>query len=107
MDYDNLNEDITRKMFKGKRLMASQELPIFKLQRKLNNYKLGNKGQQFKINYTSIRNIELIGEDYATCITVDNDDKLFLTTILNIFLPKKRCCSLASIFKKLNFFFNS
>jgi hypothetical protein len=56
------------------------ELPIFKLKRKLDNYKIGNKGKQFKINYTSIRNIELIGEDYATCITVDNKDKLFLTT---------------------------
>lgn len=56
------------------------ELPIFKLKRKLNNYKLGNKGKQFKINYTSIRNIKLIGEDNATCITVDNKDELFLTT---------------------------
>lgn len=56
------------------------EEPIFKLQRKLDNYKIGNKGKQSKINYTTIRNIELIGEDYATCITVDNRDKLFLTT---------------------------
>ena len=56
------------------------EEPIFKLQRKLNNYKIGNKGKQSKINYTTIKNIELIGEDYATCITVDNNDKLFLTT---------------------------
>ena len=56
------------------------ELPIFKLERKLNNYKIGNKGKQFKINYTSIREISLIGEDFATCITVDNYDKLFLTT---------------------------
>ena len=56
------------------------EEPIFKLQRKLSKYKIGNKGKQSKINYTTIRNIELIGEDYATCITVDNKDKLFLTT---------------------------
>ena len=56
------------------------ELPIFKLERKLKNYKIGNKGKQFKINYTSIRDISLVGEDYATCITVDNSDKLFLTT---------------------------
>jgi len=56
------------------------ELPIFKLERKLKNYRIGNKGKQFKINYTSIREISLMGEDYATCITVDNKDKLFLTT---------------------------
>ena len=56
------------------------EEPIFKLQRKLDRYRIGNKGKQSKINYTTIRSIELIGEDYATCITVDNEDKLFLTT---------------------------
>lgn len=56
------------------------EEPIFKLQRKLNNYKIGNKGKQSKIFWTTIRSIELVEEDYATCITVDNEDKLFLTT---------------------------
>lgn len=56
------------------------ELPIFKLERKLKNYKIGNKRKQFKIHYTSIRDVSLVGEDYATCITVDNEDKLFLTT---------------------------
>lgn len=56
------------------------ELPIFKLKRKLDNYKIGNKRKQFKIKYTSIRDISLVGEDYSTCITVSNNDKLFLTT---------------------------
>ena len=56
------------------------ELPIFRLERKLNRIQYGNKGKQSKIHWTTIKNIELIEEDYATCITVDNNDKLFLTT---------------------------
>lgn len=56
------------------------ELPIFKLKRKLENIVIGNKGKQSKIHWTTIRNIELYGEDFATCITVDNKDGLFLTT---------------------------
>ena len=56
------------------------EQDVFRLPRKLNNFKKGNKGKQSKINYTTIRNIELVEDDYATCITVDNHDKLFLTT---------------------------
>jgi len=55
------------------------ELPIFRLTRKLNKCVKNNKGRQSKINKTSIVNIELIGKDYATCITVDNKDHLFLT----------------------------
>jgi hypothetical protein len=64
----------------GWRFTLFTELLIFKLERKLKNYKTGNKGKQSKIHYTSIRDISLVGEDYATCITVDNEDKLFLTT---------------------------
>lgn len=64
----------------GWRFTLFTEIPIFKLKRKLANYKIGNPGKQFKINYTSIRDISLVDEDYATCITVDNEDKLFLTT---------------------------
>ena len=56
------------------------EQKIFRLPRKLANFKHGNKGKQAKIFWTTIRNIELVEEDYATCITVDNNDKLFLTT---------------------------
>lgn len=56
------------------------EEKIFRLSRKLANFKLGNKGKQSKIFWTTIRNIELVESDYATCITVDNEDKLFLTT---------------------------
>jgi hypothetical protein len=56
------------------------EKKIFRLSRKLANIKFGNKGKQAKMSWTTIRNIELVGEDYATCITVDNEDKLFLTT---------------------------
>lgn len=56
------------------------EAPIFRLERKLSRIKYNNKGKQSKINWTTIRNIELIGEEDSTCITVDNKDKLFLTT---------------------------
>ncbi len=56
------------------------EEPIFRLERKLSRIKHKNKGKQSKINWTTIRNIELIGEEESTCITVDNEDKLFLTT---------------------------
>lgn len=56
------------------------EEPIFRLERKLSRIKYNNKGKQSKINWTTIRNIELIGEEESTCITVDNEDKLFLTT---------------------------
>jgi hypothetical protein len=86
----SLGVNLTRKEFisklygkecgKGWVFTIFTELPIFRLKRKLDNYKIGNKRKQFKINYTSIRNIELVGEDYSTCITVDNEDQLFLTT---------------------------
>jgi hypothetical protein len=56
------------------------EKKIFRLSRKLANIKFGNKGKQAKMSWTTIRNIELVEEDYATCITVNNEDKLFLTT---------------------------
>lgn len=56
------------------------ELPVFRLKRKLNNIRIGNKRKQFKINYTTIRNIELADFAESTCIMVDNESKLFLTT---------------------------
>ena len=65
---------------KGWRFNLFTELPIARLPRKVNNLKIGNKGKQSKINYTTIRDISLVGEDFATCITVDNEDRLFLTT---------------------------
>ena len=65
---------------KGWKFTLYTELPIFKLTRKLNNIRKGIKGKQFKINYTSIRNIELGDSAESTCIMVDNDSKLFLTT---------------------------
>ena len=67
-------------MGKGWRFTLYTELPIFRLSRKLSNMKIGNLGKQSKIHWTSIRSIEYVFDDYATCITVDNDDKLFLTT---------------------------
>ena len=56
------------------------EKPIFRLKRKLEKIKLGNKNKQSKINWTTIRSIEVDELSESTCITVDNEDKLFLTT---------------------------
>lgn len=56
------------------------EEKIFRLQRKLDKYRVGNIGKQSKINWATIRDIKLVEEGEATCITVDNEDKLFLTT---------------------------
>lgn len=47
--------------------------PVFKLKRKLE--RIGT----YRGDKTSIVNIEYYGKEKATCITVDNDDKLFLT----------------------------
>jgi len=55
------------------------ELPICRLKRKLERQKLCLKGKQPKINKVAIVDIKKVESDYATCITVDNNDKLFLT----------------------------
>jgi hypothetical protein len=51
-------------------------LPVFRLSRKLSRIKLHTTPKSIK---TSIVDIRYIGRDFATCITVDNDDHLFLT----------------------------
>jgi len=55
-------------------------LPIFRLERKLANYNTNKKtrGRAFETK-TAIVDIQAIGEDYATCIRVDNENHLFLT----------------------------
>jgi hypothetical protein len=73
--------------YKGKKVKGKEctrftlftELPIFKLKRKLNNMVIGNKGKQSKITKTAIRNIEYVFDDEATCISVDNEQCLYLT----------------------------
>lgn len=57
------------------------DLPVFKVKRKLKNYNktLNKKSKSYK-TMTSIVSIEPTLTDYATCIRVDNEDSLFLTT---------------------------
>ena len=50
----------------------------FKLTRKIERFKI-SKGDWSKINKTKIINIEKVRQNYATCITVANKEKLFLT----------------------------
>jgi len=65
---------------KGWRFTLYTELPIFKLTRKAELIKVNVEGKQFKINWTTIKNIERVDDSEATCIMVDNSDSLFLTT---------------------------
>lgn len=54
-------------------------LPLFRLPRKLANYKPKQaRGKNYE-NLISIVSIEKVDEDFATCIQVDNEDHLFLT----------------------------
>lgn len=60
------------------------DLPIFRLKRKLGNYKkiVEGKNSKKKIAYkerVTIKNIESVGTNQVYCIKVDNDSKLFLT----------------------------
>ena len=55
------------------------ELPVFKLKRKLCRVQKGKKGFQSKINKTAIVDIQYVFDAHTTCISVDNDQKLFLT----------------------------
>lgn len=57
------------------RFVLFTSLPIFKLKRKLNNIKSIPKYE----NRITITNIEYAYDDFATCITVDNNSHLFLT----------------------------
>jgi len=50
----------------------------FKLSRKIERFKF-SKGDLSKINKTRIVNIQKVRKNLATCITVANEDKLFLT----------------------------
>ena len=58
-------------------------IPLFKIPYKLENQfkktKKENEKQRTFRNFNSIVNVEKIEDDYATCIRVDNQDKLFLT----------------------------
>lgn len=73
--------------YKGKRVNGKEaikftlftRLPIFKLKRKLSNMKLDNNNMLSRIEKTAIVSIDYVFDDYATCITVDNDDSLYLT----------------------------
>lgn len=56
------------------RLFIKTDKPIFKLSRKLNKLK-----PRIRSTFTSITKIEYLTNHLATCITVDNEDKMFLT----------------------------
>jgi len=71
--YKKNNERINCK--KRWRFTLFTDLPVFKLSRKLNNIKCKSKYQE----RVAIVGIEYLKDDYATCITVDNDSHLFLT----------------------------
>lgn len=58
-------------------VLLQTDLPVFRLKRKLNKIIKRLHGNP---TYSSIINIEEWGEDYATCIRVDNEDSTFLTT---------------------------
>lgn len=53
---------------------------IFNLERKQSKIVKLSKCSQSKLNKAYITNIEYYGQDYSTCIKVDNPDSLFLTT---------------------------
>lgn len=53
---------------------------VFNLDRKLSRISSTNVRNYSKRNRTAIINIEYYGKDEATCIRVDNEDSLFLTT---------------------------
>lgn len=55
------------------------ELPIFRLTRKLNNIKLNDPKRIPKITKSAITSIEYVYDSETTCISVDNDQRLFLT----------------------------
>lgn len=55
--------------------------PVFKLTRKLKRLpKVKTKGRVFRENHSAIVNITKVEKGKATCIRVDNKDKLFITT---------------------------
>lgn len=56
------------------RVFIRTSLPIFSLSRKLSRIK-----NRKRTNNVAIKSIEKIDMDYATCIMVDNEDKLFLS----------------------------
>ena len=60
------------------RLYTNKE--IFKLDRKKERITADNARNRSKRERTAIINIEYYGKDNATCIRVDNNDSLFLTT---------------------------
>lgn len=61
------------------RVYLRTDLPVFKLKRKLDKILKRKRN-----NRVAIVDIKLLFSDEATCITVDNEDKLFLT---NDFIP--------------------
>jgi len=61
------------------RITFSTKLPVFRLQRKLNNIRL-IKSQLSRTEHRFIINIKLISSIPMRCITVDSDSHLFLTT---------------------------
>lgn len=65
------------------KLSIRTSIPIFKLQRKLDNYKITeNLKKKSYETMTSIVSIERMEDDYSTCIKVDNQNSLFLTNDL-------------------------
>lgn len=53
---------------------------VFKLSRKKSRVRKKLKGKKPKTKFTSIANIEQVEDSLATCIMVDNEEKLFLTS---------------------------
>lgn len=62
------------------KLTIYTDKPIFKLIRKLDRLKPNNNRNESKRNKTAIIDVSPTTIDKATCIRVDNEDKLFLTT---------------------------
>lgn len=86
--YKNKNGEFIRCKDSYK-LSIRTSVPIFKLERKLNNYNFSdNLKKKSMEELTSILSIEKVENDYSTCIKVDNQDSLFLT---NDFIVTHNC----------------
>lgn len=79
------------------RITFTTKLPVFKLQRKLNNIRL-NKTQLSRSTHRFIVDIKPIKSIPMRCITVDSDSHLFLIT--KSFIPTHNTMTTACILKK-------
>jgi hypothetical protein len=76
--YKNTNGDFIQCKDSYK-ITISTNVLLFKIQRKLDNYnKTKNLKKKSIEEWTSIKSIEYIGKGDATCIEIDNENKLFL-----------------------------